>query len=165
MIIELQYLSMTYMHTLITSLWAADNSLITYLVQVFFFNRTWVAALVKHWNYCCSSFHGLRGCYHKVNKHASAAVSDILQCSNLEFTDICNIDLQIKTPHPWVRFTHNHIVTTVEPPLMLTSLQWPLLFVPADKKSIYWLLLKPLYNGLLFDFTINGHFLLSPSWP
>ena len=94
-----------------------------------------------------------------------SCIKDILQCSNLEFTDIRNIDLQIKTPHPWVRFTHNHIVTTVEPPLTLTSLQWPLLFVPADKKSIYWLLLKPLYNGLLFDFTINGHFLLSRSWP
>ena len=94
-----------------------------------------------------------------------SCIKDILQCSNLEFTDKCNIDLQIKTPHPWVRFTCNHIVTTLEPPLTLTSLQRPLLFVLADKKSIYWLLLKPLYNSLLFDFTINGHFLLSPSWP
>ena len=164
MIIELQHSSMThaYIDCFSSGCWEFFNYLLS---ACFFFHRTRVAALVKHWNYCCSSFHGLRGCYHKVNKHASAAVSDILQCSNLEFTDICNIDLQIKTPHPWVRFTHNHIVTTVEPPLTLTSLQWPLLFVPADKKSIYWLLLKPLYNGLLFDFTINDHFLLSPSWP
>ena len=87
-----------------------------------------------------------------------SCIKDILQCSNLEFTDIRNIDLQIKTPYPWVRFTRNHIVTTVEPLLTTTSLQWPLLFLPADKKSIHWVLLKPLYNGLLFDFTTATFF-------
>ena len=51
---------------------------------------------------------------------------------------------------------------TVEPPLTATSLQRPVFFVLADKKSIHWPLFKtsiqrpPLYNG---------HFLLYPRWP
>ena len=119
-----------HMHTLIASLRAADNSLITYLVRVFFsqnlsgcscqalklllFKLSWSPGLLSQGKQAC----------------LCSCIKDILQ---LEFTDICNIDLQIKTPHPWVRFTCNHIVTTVKPPLTLTSLQQPLLFVPVDK--------------------------------
>ena len=154
------------MHTLIACLRAADNSLITYLVRVFFFSQNLSGCSCQALKLLLFKPSWSRGLLSQ-GKQAClcSCIKDILQCSNLEFTDKCNIDLQIKTPHPWVRFTCNHIVTTLEPPLTLTFLQRPLLFVPADKKSIYWLLLKPLYNSLLFDFTINGHFLLSPSWP
>ena len=38
-------------------------------------------------------------------------------------------------------------VTTFEPPLMATSLQRPLNFVPADTPYTDWLLLQPVYNG------------------
>ena len=43
-------------------------------------------------------------------------------------------------------------LNTVEPPLMATSLQRPLFFVPADKRSIHWILFKTSlqYNGHLF---------------
>ena len=155
------------MHTLIASLRAAENSLITYLVCVFFFSQnpsgcscqalklllfkpSWSRALLSQ---------GKQACLCSCIRH--------LTMQYLEFTDICNIDLQIKTPHPWVRFTHNHIVTTVEPLLTLTSLQRPLLFVLADKKSIHWLLLKPLYNSLLFDFTTATFFCpqVGHRWP
>ena len=38
-------------------------------------------------------------------------------------------------------------VTTVKPPLMATSLQRPLNFVPADSPYTDWLLFQPVYNG------------------
>ena len=88
------------MHTLIASLRAAENSLITYLVRVFFFTEPEWLLLSSIEFIVVQAFMVSGVVITRYNKHASAAVSDILQCSNLEFTDICNIDLQIKTPHP-----------------------------------------------------------------
>ena len=43
----------------------------------------------------------------------------------------------------------NPVTNTVQPPLTATSLQRPLFFVPADKKSKHWFLWTRLYNGYL----------------
>ena len=148
------------MHTLIASLRAADNYLIiTYLVHVFFFPQNLSGCSCQVLKLLLFKPSWSRGLLSQ-GKQAClcSCIRDILQCSNLLFTDICNIDPQIKTHHPWVRFFRNHIVNILKPLLTATSLQWPLLFILPDKKSMHWLLLKPLYNGHLFDFTMAAFF-------